>query len=264
MNTILRYILCALLPILVLGCKKNNPITELGSTTNEFSAQLTVSYNNTRPLFGDTVVVTASTWQKDDKIDRVVFFETLYESFGIDLSLPKGTAIKTKDVTLPGGTAKFSTLVLSDTLKSRAIWQTVLAQNLDSYWETLTNNYVIRQPYILTPVTGKYPDGTALIHALSETDFGILKSLLAYSILKEDYLALFPDAPAAHFATAGPYVLSAVGISYLKDRLTRDNLIKNVQAISKYGTYSVKIDVDAVTPSGTVTSAPSRIFLNNL
>lgn len=246
------------------GCSKNDPITELGKTNGEFSANLSVSYSNTKPLIGDSTFVTAQTWQRDDKFDKIEFYQTVFESFGVELRLNKGTSIDTKDQLLTGNPNAYSTLILSDTIKSKEVWNTVLAKDLDKYWVTSSNNYVIRSLYKVERIDGKYPSDASLINALSDVDFGVLKSLLAYGITKDDYLTLFPSATSDHFTTGGAYVLSAKGMVNLKENLTREQLKSIVKSLVKKGTYNVTIDVSAITPTGAVTSAPSRLLENTI
>lgn len=262
MKNTLNYIMVICAALLLASCKKNDPITDLGTTNGEFSAQLSVSYNNTRPVIGDTVIVTASTWQRDDKFDKIVFYETVYESFGLKLALQKGTSVDTKD--LESNNTTYSTLILTDTIKNKAVWNTVLAKDLDSYWVTVTNNYVIRSNYKVERLDGKYPSDAALITSLSDIDFAVLKSILAYSITKEDYLLLFPSAPTSHFTSGGTYALSSIGMENLKEKLTKEALKGIVKTIQKKGSYNVIINVDAITPTGAVTSAAARTFENTI
>lgn len=256
MNRILLYI-CSLLVIsAATSCKKNDPITELGTTNGEFAATLRVSYNNTRPALDDTLIVTASVSQRNDRFDKVTFSETVFETFGIDLQLLKGTAIKTKEET-------FSTLLITDTIKNKVAWKEVKRTELDDYWVTVSNNYVIRANYEVKKAAGIYPNDATLIGKLPDNEFAILKGILAYSITKDDYLSLFPGAPAAHFTTSGTYALTTVGMENLKTNLTRAALLPIVKSTVKIGLYSVKIDVDAITPTGATTST-TRTFDNNL
>jgi hypothetical protein len=260
MKNIIIYIALLISAFGLSSCEKNDPITELGTTNGEFSAQLSVSYNNTRPAIGDTVYVTASTWQRDDKFDKIVFYETVFESFGIELKLEKGTGITTTDQVLNNNT--YSTLILTDTVKSKEIWNTVGAANLDNYWVTASNNYVIRLPYVVERTDGQYPSDKTLLNSLSDTDFAVLKSLLAYNITREDYLILFPDAPSTHFTNGGTYVLTSVGMTYLRENLSVAKLLGITTSVVKKGTYNVTIDVDAITPSGAKTSSTARTFEN--
>lgn len=256
MNRILLYICSLLVVCVATSCKKNDPITELGTTNGEFAATLRVSYNNTRPAIDDTLIVTASVSQRDDRFDKVVFSETVFETFGIDLQLMKGTAIKTKEET-------FSTLLITDTIKTKTAWKEVNRTQLDDYWVTVSNNYVIRGDYEVKQATGMYPNDVTLVDKLPDNEFAILKGILAYSISKDDYLSLFPGAPATHFTTSGTYALTALGMENLKNNLTKAALLPIVKSTVKIGLYSVKIDVDAITPTGATTST-TRTFDNNL
>ncbi|TDQ75368.1 hypothetical protein [Sphingobacterium yanglingense] len=244
------------------SCEKNDPITDLGDTNGEFSANISVSYSNTKPLIGDSTIVTVQTWQRDDKFDKVEFYQTIFESFGLELRLNKGTSIDTKDQQINNN--PYSTLILSDTIKSKEVWNTILAKDLDQYWVTSSNNYVIRAQYKVERIDGKYPSNANLISALSDVDFGVLKSLLAYGITKDDYLTLFPSAPADHFTTGGTYVLTTKGMDNLRDNLTREQLKSIVKSLNKKGTYNVTIDASVKTPTGAVTSVPSRLFENTI
>lgn len=261
MRNLLTYITVFITILGFSSCEKNDPITELGDTNGQFSAQLSVSYNNTKPIIGDTVTVTASTWQRDDKIDKIEFKETVFESFGLVFTLEKGTAIDTKEN--KDSNTSYSTLILSDTIKSKEVWNTVLGKNLDDYWVTSSNNYVIRTRYELKQIAGKYPNDVQIISSLSTVDFEILKSVLAYNIVKADYLLLFPSAPATHFNSAGT-ALTQLGINNLKANLSKEALAGIVKTISKKGTYNVTIEVDAVTPTGTVTTSTPRTFENTI
>ena len=248
-----KYIGILSLCLLVLvSCKKNDPITELGSSNNEFASQLRVTYNNTRPVFGDTLIVSASTWQRDDKIQKLVIYETVVESIGIQLVLKNGTTVTTK-------TADESTLTLVDSIAKKSAVLEVLSSELDKYWVTSTNNYVVNHQYKVLPKTGKYANDATLITSLADAEFNILKGLLAYSITRNDYLALFPGAPTTHFTTGGTYVLTAAGMTNLRTNCTREMLAADVNTIKKVGNYSITIDVNAVTPTNTITAA-TRTF----
>ncbi|RZK80711.1 MAG: hypothetical protein EOO92_07175 [Pedobacter sp.] len=246
-----RYIgILSLSLLMLMSCKKNDPITKLGSTNNEFASQLRVTYNNTRPAFGDTLVVSASTWQRDDKFQRVTIYETLIETIGFQLSLKNGTSIVTK-------TADESTLTLVDTLAKKAVAFEVKANDLDKYWVTSSSNYVINYSYKVEPKAGKYAEDASLITAMNDAEFAVLKGLLAYSITKNDYLAIFPAAPANHFTAAN--ALTAVGMKNLRDNTTRAMLTVQVNSVKKIGNYNLTIDVNAVTPTN-ATTATTRTF----
>ncbi|MNK10056.1 hypothetical protein D3C87_280700 [compost metagenome] len=238
--------------LMLMSCKKNDPITKLGSTNNQFASQLRVTYNNTRPAFGDTLVVSASTWQRDDKFERVTIYETLVESVGFQLTLKNGTSLVTK-------TADESTLTLVDTLAKKAVAFEVKANDLDRYWVTSSSNYVINYSYKVEPKVGKYAADASLITAMNDAEFAVLKGLLAYSISRNDYTALFPAPPASHFTTGGTYVLSATGMANLRDNCTKAMLAAQVNSVKKIGSYNLTIDVNAVTPTQ-ATTATTRTF----
>lgn len=245
-TSVKTYIGFLILGVLIISCKKNDPITELGTTNGQFAGQLTVTFNSTRPAIGDTLTVTASTWQRDDKFQKVDIYETIVETFGIDMTLKNGTNILTK-------TADEATLTIVDSILKKNVVMEVLAADLDKYWVTRTNNYVITKNYVVEMKTGKYANGATLIEGLSEGEFDVIKGLLSYVINKSDYLLLFPGAPASHFTTAGTYVLSATGMAYLKANLTKSTLISNIATIKKVGNYSLTVDVAAITPTNTTT-----------
>lgn len=234
------------------SCKKNDPITELGSSNNQFASQLRVTYNNTRPAFGDTLIVTASTWQRDDKFKQVTFYETVVESFGIQLALKNGTSIVTR-------TNDESTLTLVDSIAKKSAVLDVQASELDNYWVTSSSNYVINHQYKVEPKVGKYASDATIITTMGDGEFATLKGLLAYTITRNDYLAIFPTAPASHFTTGGTYILTAAGMQNLRNNCTKAMLAANVNTVKKVGNYSVTIDVNAVTPSNTITAA-TRTF----
>lgn len=261
MRKYIKYVCGVTVLLAILACEKNDPMTELGTTNGEYAAQLRVTYNNTRPAIGDTLITTASTWQRDDKYDKVMFYETIYETFGLEFSLENGSSINTQEIEVDGVT--FPAMLITDTIKNRTLIQTINASDMDSYWVTATNNYVIRNEYILERLDGDYSGDASVITRLSDVEFGVLKSLLAYNITRNDYLALFPDAPNTHFAASGNYVLNQTGIDYLKANLTREMLTPLVSNMEKRGVYSIRIEVEAITPTGTTTST-SRTFDNNI
>lgn len=236
----------------VVSCKKNDPIADLGTTNNEYAAQLRVSYNNTKVNFGDTLIVTASTWQRDDRFQKVGIYDNIVESFGIDMTLKQGTHIITKSDDV-------STLTVVDSIVRKNVLLEVGSAQMDNYWVTHTNNYVIPYEYEVEHRDGSYPNDPSLITKLNDQEWDILKGLLAYNITKADYLLLFPTATPDHFTNGGTYVLSAKGMANLKAELERDMLVPIVTDLKKVGNYSIVIDVDAVTPTNTKTSS-SRTF----
>lgn len=253
MKTIVKtYVGLLILAIFTMSCKKNDPIGDLGSTNNEFASQLRVTFNNTRPVIGDTLIISASTWQRDDKFQKIELYETVVETFGIDMSLKNGSSVLTK-------TADEATLVMVDSILKKSVMLTVVAADMDKYWVTSTNNYVINKEYEVTLKNGKYPNDATLIQGLSDDEFSVLKGLLSYVINRADYLLLFPGAPTTHFTTGGTYILSATGMANLRENLNRSTLISNIAAIKKVGNYSLTVDVAAITPTNT-TTASTRTF----
>lgn len=253
MKSKVKYILYTIAAVILVGCEKNDPITELGTTNHEYSAQLSVTYNNTRPAIDDTVIVTASTWQRDDRYDRIVFYETLYETFGLNISLEYGSSFRTVEDT-------YTTLSLTDTIHGRTAWLTVSSNELLDYWVTNTNNYVIRGEYVVNLEEGQYPSNENLINVLPANEWEALLSIIAYGINAADFNAIFPGAPAGLISGT---LLNAVGREYLRSNLTRQLLIDAVSNIAKLGTYNVVIEVEAITPTGAIT-ATTRTFTNDL
>lgn len=251
-TSVKTYIGFLILGVLIISCKKNDPIGDLGKTNNEFASQLRVTYNSTRPAIGDTLIISASTWQRDDKFQKVDIYETIVETFGINMTLKNGTNILTK-------TADESTLTVVDSILKKKVMMEVVAADMDQYWVTSSNNYVIRKEYVVELKTGKYANDATLIQGLSDGEFSVIKGLLSYVINKNDYLLLFPGAPATHFTTGGTYILSTIGMANLRENLTRAVLISNIDNIKKVGNYSLTVDVAAITPTNT-TTASTRTF----
>ncbi|SFC43332.1 hypothetical protein SAMN05421747_1118 [Parapedobacter composti] len=235
------------------GCEKNDPITELGISNGEYTAELRVTYDNTRPAIGDTVIVTASTWQRDDRYDNITFYETIYETFGLDITLEHGSNFRTVAET-------YTTLSVTDTILAKRAWQTISHDELMQYWVTNTNNYVIPGEYVITMQEGKYPSNGSLIEALPDNEWQVLKSIVAYNINGTDFEAIFPDAPDE---TVSGATVTAEGRAYVRNNLSRQELAGSVTQISKLGTYNVVIEVEATTPTGAIT-ATTRTFTNNL
>ena len=248
----MKYLGFLILCVFIMSCKKNDPIADLGTTNNEFASQLRVTYNNTAPVIGDTLVISASTWQRDDRFQKVDIFETVVEAFGIDMTLTNGTSVLTK-------TADESTLTVVDSILKKNVLLQVNAVDMDKHWVTASNNYIINYSYILKLKNGRYANNTTLIEALTDEEFDVLKGILSYSIIKSDYQLLFPAAPATHFRTSGTPVLSETGISNLRANLTRSMLKNIVKTIKKVGSYNLTVDVAAVTPTNATTSS-TRTF----
>lgn len=246
------YIGFLMMCLFIMSCKKNDPISELGNTNNEFVSQLRVTYNNTSLLFGDTLVISASTWQRDDKFQKVDIYETVVETFGVNMVLKGGTTVITK-------TADESTLSVVDSILKKSLMLEVKAADMDKYWVTVSNNYVINHRYLVKLKPGRYTNDVTLIQNLSDGDFDVLKGILAYGITRNDYLTFFPTAPASDFKTSGTPVLSAAGIANLRQNLTRAMLVNNVLTIKKVGNYGLTVDVEAITPTNAITPS-TRTF----
>lgn len=246
-------VLYAIAVMLLTGCEKNDPIAELGTTNDQYSAQLSVTYNNTRPVIGDTLTVTASTWQRDDSYDHLAFYETIYETFGLNIVLTYGSTFRTIE-------DSYTTLALTDTVRSRNAWKTVASSGLADYWVTNTNNYVIRGEYVFSLVEGRYPNDANLITALPENEWEALLSIIAYNINASDFEAIFPEASSNLISGTS---LNANGREYLRSNLTKQLLIDAMSSIAKLGTYNVVIEVEVITPTG-ATTATSRTFTNDL
>lgn len=258
MNYIKLWSLLLVLSV-VTGCKKNDPIADLGDTNGEYVAMLNVSYNINQPSLGDTVIVTASTWQKDDKIASLEMTETVVEKLGIKLKLKHGTDINTLDME-----KNVATLVITDSILVNNPWYVIKNDNnqLNAFFETITNNYVVRAKYPYERKEGNYPLDNTLVTSLNDADFEVLKSILAYSIIALDYKELYPNAPASHFATNGAYVLSQEGINNLKATLTKQMLAGIIEESNTTGVYNVELATSVYTPTGAVRTV-SRNFQTN-
>lgn len=245
-----KSIVAVLMCVAFISCKKNDPISELGDSNGEFFAKLTVSYNTNKPAFGDTVVVTASTWQRDDKIAKVEMIETVVEVFGLNFVLNKGTAINTYDID-----NKVSLLVITDSISKGNPWFEIVNNNnqLNQYFVTLSNNYVIRAFYPFVQQEGNYANDVNVIDDLSDGEFDVIKSILAYRISQADYKAIFPTAPASDLSS-GTYALSSGGMDNLRANLTKSLLIQNMASCEKSGTYTAQLVTNVITPSGALTS----------
>lgn len=230
--------------VVLSACEKNDPIGELGTTNNEFAAQLRVNFNNSSPKIGDSVTVTASLWQRDDKISNVRFYETVVESFGLNLKLKKQTQVLTAEEAV-------STLLITDTIFNKKIFKEVIADTIDYFYVTSSHNYVIAQKYFFVKRVGDFPETADLILKLDDDSFDILKGILAYKLTTDDYLDMFPEAPATHYTASG---LTLAGRTALRELLTKETLAAQVSEITKTGTVNVTLDVDVLTPTGTVTS----------
>lgn len=244
----------ASIPFLMMGCKKESPLEDLGgSLNNDYRAELRVSLDKRVPLLGDTVEFTASTWQKNDKIKQVAFLKTLVEKFGIIFELDN-TSFNTWDATNP-------VLVVTDTIQNKVSFKTVTSSNkeLDNYYVTSSNNYVVDAEFTdFKLIDGAYPaSGNNLLLQLSTEAFEILKSQLAYHISVADYAKLFPTAPVTNYTLSGStrVGISTTGKNYLRENLTKQQLINNgIKQIKKNGRFYATVTVEVTTENGAVTN----------
>ncbi|WP_256012630.1 hypothetical protein [Desertivirga xinjiangensis] len=247
-----KIFLFAILVVVGLSCKKNNPIEEIGALGGGHKAQLSVSLSNRTPALGDIVVVTATTSHKSDKITKVEFSHTLSERFGIYLSLDN-TVINTWHDTNP-------ILIVRDTIVNNDIWKTVssgAADDLENYYRTNENYFVIPARYTLfAQRAGKYDlAGPGLLLQLPDEAFEILKSQLARTIKVSEYARLFPTAPDGNYVmTAGTKTaISAIGKAFLRSNLSKQNLIDNgLKEIHKEGVMAASVNVRVTTENGII------------
>jgi hypothetical protein len=255
-----RYImfLMAGLSLFSASCKKNSSMDLLGKQSGGYNPQLSVSLSNKTPLVGEVTVVTATTSQRKDKIAKVEFSHTLSERFGVELSLAN-TVIKTWDAEKP-------IMVVRDTMVRDVVWKTISSTNneLDNYFVTLSNNYVVPVTYDrFIQTDGKYPsNGPELLRKLPNEAFEIVKSQLTFVIGVADYVKLFPTAPDANFVITGGVktAVSAIGKTYLRDNLTRELLISNgLKEIKKHGALTALIIVKVTTVDAAQTTISNSI-----
>lgn len=239
----------------MMACKKESAIENLGSASNSgYNAELRVSLSTRAPALYDTVIVTASTWQKNDKIAKVEFLKTMIEKFGVTLEL-ENTTIETWDDTAP-------LLIVTDTASKEEAFRTINNDELNNFFVTASNNYVIRTEFVdFKPFVGTYPaNGAELLRQLPNEAFEILKSQLTFYIGVADYEKLFPSAPNDHYTMSGSSRtgISTVGKTYLKSNLTRQNLIDNgLKSITKIGTLTAIVTIKVTTEGGAVVTSQS-------
>lgn len=213
-----KIFLVAVLAMVVLACKKESPIENIGSVTgnDEHRASLRVSLNNRTPAVGDSIVITATTWHVTDQINQVDFIRTVVEKYAVNLELNNTSLNSWLDEKTPA-------FLIVDSLYKDEVWQTVDHSSLNRYFETISDAYVIRKVYKeFKPAEVK---DAALINAMPDEAFRSLKDHLSRNINVLDYKALFPTAPASHITGS---VLSAEGKANLNANLTRQLLISNV------------------------------------
>lgn len=238
-----KIFLIAVLAIFMLACKKESPIEHIGSATgnDEHRASLRVTLNNRTPSVGDSIVVTATTWHVLDQINKVDFLRTVVEKYAVNLELNNTSLNSWLDDKTPA-------FLIVDSLHKEELWQSVSGNNLNRYFETISDAYVIRQVYKeFKPAELK---DAALINAISDEAFRSLKDHLSRNINVLDYKTLFPTAPATDITGS---VLSANGRNNLNANLTRQLLINNVlKSAYKKGDLilSLKVKVSAQKTSG--------------
>ena len=230
-----KIFLVAGLAITVLSCKKESPIEDLGNAleNNAHRASLRVTLNNRAPAIGDSIVQTASTWHISDKIDKVEFSQTVVEKYAVNLKL--------NNTTLNAFVDAVPVFIIVDSLAKDIVYKTITNQNkeLDAFFETLSDAYVIRDVY--KGFMPKDIKDAALINALPDEGFASLKNLLSLNINILDYKALFPNAPATDISGTA---LSAAGKANLNANLTRQLLISNaLQTATKKGELMVSLKV---------------------
>ncbi|TKC05121.1 hypothetical protein [Pedobacter frigoris] len=228
-----KIFLVAVLAMFVLACKKESPIEDIvGSSNDDHRASLRVTLNNRTPALGDSIVITASTWHVSDQIAKVEFIRTAVEKYAVNLELNNTSLNSWIDDKTPA-------FLIVDSLHKEEVWRTVDKSDLNRYFETLSDSYVIREAY----KEFKQADAkdAALINAISEEGFKSLKDLLSRSINVLDYKALFPAAPAGDISGAS---LTAAGKENLNKNLTKQLLISNaLKTATKKGDLIVTLKV---------------------
>jgi hypothetical protein len=233
-----KIFLIAILAVGLQSCKKESPIEDIGGATgnNEHMASLRVTLNNRNPALGDSIVVTASTWHIKDQIAKVEFIRTVVEKYAVNMELTNTSLNSWLDDKTPA-------FLIADSLYKNEVWKVVTKAELNPYFETLTDSYVIRQSY----KEFKQSDvkDAALINAISNEGFLSLKDHLSRKINVLDYKLLFPTAPAGDISGT---TLTAAGKLNLMNNLTRELLISKVlKTATKKGDLilSLKVKVTA-------------------
>jgi hypothetical protein len=233
-----KLFLLAGLAVSMLACKKEDMVGRLGnSTTGEVVPEVRVTLNTRRPALGDSVVLTTSTWHKSDKITKVEYLATQYDEYGINLSL-RNTILKTY-------TDSVKNLIVVDTLQSNEPYFSVSAENkeLDKYYVTESNNYVVRGAYKDFAIT-EIKDAD-LINSLPAEVFELLKTQLAVAIKVADYALLFPTAPNENYTivSGAKTGISTLGKTYLIENLTADKLNTILLEATKAGSLKTTLTV---------------------
>lgn len=222
----------------MLSCKKESPIENIGDATgnNENRASLRVTLSNRAPALGDSIIITASTWHSSDQIVKVDFIRTVVEKYAVNMELNNTSLNSWLDEKTPA-------FLIADSLSKDEVWRSVNAGELNRYYETLSDSYVIRQAY--KEFKQKDIKNAELINSMPDESFLSLKDLLAKSINVLDYKALFPAAPAGDISGAA---LTASGKANLMANLTKQLLISNaLKTATKKGDLflSMKVRVTA-------------------
>ncbi len=234
----------------LVSCKKNTPIDDMGKSNGNFRPELRVNLSTKVLKVGDTVVITSTTWQKNDKIAKVEYLHKLYEDFGINLEL-QTTKLETWNEVSPR-------MVVTDTIANDA-WLTFPGEGkkLDDYYVTNSNAYVLAGVYKKFVATGgKYKmEGADLLRALPEEPYRILVNQLSFVITVQEYSTFFPVAPDSHFIKTGTVKtgISEEGKSYLRAELTKDLLIaKGFKSVKKQGALHATVTVRVTAQSGAI------------
>jgi len=256
-----KNILFVAMVLLLAACKKEEPIDFLADKTGGYVAELRTGLSNRSPQVNDTVVLTATTWHRDDDIQKVEFKQTLFEEFGLEFEL-----ITTKFTTNDPDDTR---LVITDTIRSKETWFTTdtVTGGLNRFYNTEANAYVVFASFNDFDLEGaNFPlEGDGLLDRLSNPDFRQLVSQLALVITPTEYLAFFPTAPDDHFTFSGAVKtgLTETGRNNLRTNLTKD-LLKTTgyKSIRKRGSLSAILYAVVTTGTGAVTELSNTIKAN--
>lgn len=229
------------------SCKKESPLESLGHSNGAVQASLRVTLNDRNPLPGSDIIITASTWHINDEIETVEFYKTSLEKYTVNLELENTELNNWKSGENP-------VFLIADSLVNNELWKTVGKSELNSYFQTVADAYVIRQVYEdFNPVQ---LEGVDLINSLTDSDFASLKSSLSNNINPADYRIMFPTAPASDIQGA---VLSTAGKLNLVTNLTKTLLIDNMKSAYKTGQLIAQLRVK-VTAKGNAVSEVNNEF----
>lgn len=256
-----KNILYAIILLVLVACKKEEPIDFLADRTGGFVAELRTGLSNRNPQVTDTVVLTATTWHRDDDIRKVEFTHTLFEEFGLVFEL-NTTKFTTND---PDDTR----LIVTDTIRSKQAWFTTdtVKGGLNSFYNTEANAYVVFSSFTDFDLeSANFPiEGDELIDKLSNVDFRLLTGQLSQVLTVAEYLSFFPAAPDEHFTFTGANKtgLTEAGRSNLRANLTK-SLLKTTgyKSIRKKGSLSAILYAVVTTGTGAVTELSNTIKAN--